>query len=88
MAFRYSNKTIDELMGGGSEDPMRRHLKDLEQLGPDYVGLDALDDMEPSDEDLRFTAEHPEDELSGDPDDLDEFLLEFSRDNMRKQPGY
>jgi hypothetical protein len=88
VTFRYSNKTIDELMSGGSEDPMQRHLNELGQLGPDYIGLDALDNMEPSDEDLRFTAEHPEDELSGNPDDLDEFLLEFARDNMRKQPGY
>jgi hypothetical protein len=88
VSFRYSNKTIDELMSGESEDPMQRHLNELEQLGPDYVGLDSLDGMEPSDEDLRFTAEHPENEFNEDPEDIDAFLLEFARDNMRTQPGY
>jgi hypothetical protein len=85
VSFRYSNKTIDELMAGESEDPTQRHLDSLEQMGPDYIGLDALDDMEPTDEELRFTAEHPADDLGG---DLDEFLLEFARDNARKLPGY
>jgi hypothetical protein len=82
VSFRYSNKTIDELMGGDSEDPIQRHLDSLEQMGPDYIGLD---DTDPTDAELKYTVEHPADDLGG---DLDEFLLEFARDNARKLPGY
>jgi hypothetical protein len=86
VSFRYSNKNIDELMSGVSEDPIKRHLDKLKQLGPDYVGLDKFNDMEPTDEDLRFTAEFPAENSSNDA--LDEFLLEYARKNMRSLPGY
>ena len=85
VSFRYSNKTIDELMGE-SEDPMQRHLDELDLLGPDYIGLDRMDEMEPSEADLEYTAEFPAEDSSDDA--LDEFLLEFARKNMRSLPGY
>ena len=85
VSFRYSNKNIDELMSGMPEDPMQRHLDELEQLGPDYVGLDEFDNMEPTDEDLRFTAEFPDENEES---EMDDFYLEHALKHIKTLPGY
>jgi hypothetical protein len=68
-----------------SEDPIQRHLDKLKQLGPDYVGLDKFDDMEPTEEDLRFTAEFPDENEESEMDDL---YLEHALKHIKTLPGY
>ena len=84
VSFRYSHKTIDELMMGNNTDPLDRHLSQLPEDG--YITLDEFDNLEPSDLDLDL-EEVPEDSLSEDPFDLDQLLLQHARDDMRKNHG-
>lgn len=101
VSFKYSQKNIDQLYGSPEEmdpaieglykapqiDPLDAHLSRLNALSPDHIGLDELDDMEPTDEELRETAEFPADELSDDPDGLDALLLEEAYQAAQKHLG-
>lgn len=99
VSFRYSQhqnfKDIDALMGvdadfdpymtgGKAVSPEERHLKKFDDLGPEYIGLDALDDMEPTDEDLRFEEEFPADKLSSDPNSMDPYWVDHARRDINK----
>lgn len=84
LSFRYSMKNIDELMGGRGIDPIDRHMKSFYPLGDYYIGLDEFDEMEPSEEDLKFEEEFPADEISEDPNSMDPFLADFARRDIEK----
>ena len=97
VSFKYSQvkKDIDTLMGVDTEfdpymsnkksiSPEEMHLKKFDDLGKDYIGLDALDDMEPTDEELRFEAEFPADDFDNDPNSMDSFWLDHARRNIDK----
>ena len=101
VSFKYSQKNIDQLYGSPEEmdpsieglykaphlDPLDAHLSRLNALPPDHIGLDELDDMEPTDEELQETAEFPADELSDDPSGLDALLLEEAYREVQKHLG-
>ena len=56
VSFRYSHKTIDELMKS-SPDPMERHIDKFQDPLQDYIDKDDFENIEPTAEDLDFEDE-------------------------------
>ena len=87
VTFKYSQKNIDQLYNGSENpDPMDRHTHKLEEMypGDEHIGLDSMDDIEPTMQDLDL-EEVPGESWDDDPNGLDEFLLNFAREEISKQ---
>jgi hypothetical protein len=79
-----NSENIDDLIGTSSVDPLNRHLESLNDYSGEHIGIDELDDMEPTDEDLRFEEEFPADELSNDPNSMDSYWLDHAKRDINK----